>query len=595
VGRTDTDGYVIPHRYWGWLGTRRAASALLWLCAIGAGVHHYFEGRHWAKDAPDLPPERQRADGRRAHVQIDFGGQWTMARMMVLGYGRELYHRQRQRQVVREGFPVEREAEVARRYGGFPRDMWPKDLPTDELEHDADSLMSSFMGDDPKEWKAVGGAVAAPLAGGLFAPPAAVHAAAVVPPDVVKKVTAPVIGGPLYPPVHPLLYAPVGMISDPIVAHHAFQFVAIGCAYLAGLGIKMLSRGRVWWSVGSLVVLLYPGCRSAIDLGQNPTLSLALLTVGWGLAVRGRPWPGGVIWGFLAFKPVWAVTFLFVPLLMGRWRFALAMAATGAGLSLATLPFVGVQAWFDWVKVGTQANALYNVNENWVRLSRDLQGVPRRILHNFSKPEAERDTPLVNGLALALVTGVFGTTVLVYLWRAGRRAPTGLAAGFLFLGCFLSCLRFMYYDVLLSATAVAVLLADPARFAPRVFALRPEGANGLPRLGPRGWAATASFPLTMLGLLFIWENTLIGLDVRATAEVAYFARPVTGPSGETALVTPQLTGETSLAWPGDTYLLLALWLWCGVRLVRGDAKPGGRFAEVPPPDDHGPSIDLSGR
>src|SRR5262249_43993026 len=158
----------------------------------------------------------------------------------------------------------------------------------------------------------------------------------------------PAIGGALYPPIHALLYAPIGLFPRAGDAMPVFQVFAVACAYLAGLGTSLLSRGRIWWSVASLVVLLYPGCRAGLDLGPNPTITLAILTLGWALAVRGRDTAGGVVWGLLAFKPVWAAAFFLVPLLQRRRRFCLAMGLTGAALAAATLPFVGAQAWLDW-------------------------------------------------------------------------------------------------------------------------------------------------------------------------------------------------------------------------------------------------------
>src|SRR5205823_6328402 len=96
---------------------------------------------------------------------------------------------------------------------------------------------------------------------------------------------------------------------------------------------------------------------------------------------------GGVVWGLFAFKPVWGLAFFLVPLLSGRWRMCLAMVGTGAALGLLTLPVVGVQTWFDWLQVGREAAGVYNVNENWIHLSRDLQGIPRRLLLDFNLPE----------------------------------------------------------------------------------------------------------------------------------------------------------------------------------------------------------------
>src|SRR5262249_3902028 len=146
------------------------------------------------------------------------------------------------------------------------------------------------------------------------------------------------------------------------------------------------------------------------DLGQNPTITLAIAIWGWALAVRGYSVAGGMVWGLFAFKPVWGLAFFLVPLLSGRWRFCMTMIATGLGLVVATLPFTGLQTWFDWLAVGKEASALYNVNQNWIMLSRDLHGIPRRILHDFSAPETDRDTALAKTLAWSLWGAVLGLT-----------------------------------------------------------------------------------------------------------------------------------------------------------------------------------------
>src|SRR5262249_15056240 len=172
------------------------------------------------------------------------------------------------------------------------------------------------------------------------------------------------IGGPLYPPVHAFLYTPIGLFEHPKDAYPVFQVVAVLFAFAAGLGICFFTGGRGWWAVGTLAVLLFPGWRSALDLGPNPPPTLTIAPWGLGLASRGPDVAGGMVWGLFAFKPVWALAFLLVPLLMGRWRFCEAMVITGATLGLLTLPVVGVQTWFDWLQVGQEAAALYNVNDN---------------------------------------------------------------------------------------------------------------------------------------------------------------------------------------------------------------------------------------
>ncbi|MBA4062855.1 MAG: hypothetical protein C0501_03950 [Isosphaera sp.] len=557
-------------------------NALLWAAALLAAGYNLWHARHWLDEPDGAAPERRRADGNGGHAQVDFGGQWVMGRMVVLGHGRELYHRPRQWQVVRAGFPASDESPLAR--GEATASPDPAVTGRDAARsHDADNLMYWFMGADPPAWKTVGGAAVAPLgADPLAAAARALAAADAVTPAVVDEVTRPAVGGPLYPPVHALLYAPLGLIDRPRTAYRVMQVVGLAAVFVAGLGVKVLSRGRVPWSAATLLLLVFPGTRSGLDLGQNPTVSLAILVWGWALAARGRDIAGGAVWGLFAFKPVWGLAFAVVPLLTGRWRFAAAMALTGAGLAAATLPVVGVQAWFDWLEVGKEASALYNVNRNWILLSRDLQGIPRRILHDFNLPEADRDTRLARGLAWGLWAAVLGATAAVYLWKADRRRPTGVGAGFLFLGAFLTCYRFMYYDVLLAAAGCAVLFADPRPFfRTRVLGLTFARAAplepGVPAAppdpaGPRWVGYVSSFPLTVLALLVVYETAVSGWEIRGTVAFGHLVRVTTGPDGATGTRAAMLEVDTGLHYPWDTGLVLALWAWCGWRLLRGEER-----------------------
>src|SRR5262249_43818998 len=151
-------------------------------------------------------------------------------------------------------------------------------------------------------------------------------------------------------------------------AYYLFQLFSVGLTFIAGLGLSRLTRGRIWWPAANLAILLFPGYRSGLDLAQNQVVSLTILTWGWVLATRGRDGWGGVVWGLLAFKPVWAAAFFLAPLLMGRWRFCTTMILTGAALAGATLPIVGIQTWFDWLTVGRHASETYSINQNWIGL-----------------------------------------------------------------------------------------------------------------------------------------------------------------------------------------------------------------------------------
>ncbi len=523
------DGQPAPSRWWHWFGTRSAALVALWALCLGYAVQRLEHARTEFGTRSTTPVEKQRADGNSGHAQIDFGGQWVMGRMIATGRGRELYHRDALWEVVREGYPESDESPYVRRHAG-PATRH------DSICHDADDLMYSFMGQ-----------------------------------GLTKADGTPEIGGPLYPPIHAILYSPLGMIDRPQRAYYLFQFLTVGLTVLAGLGVSKLTRGRVWWPAATLVILLYPGYRSGLDLAQNQVLTLNILVWGWVLATRGRDGLGGMVWGLLAFKPVWAAAFFLAPLLMGRWRFCLVMVLTGVVLGLATFPVVGVQAWFDWLAVGREATATYAVNENWIGLSRDLSGIPRRMLTDFAVPESRRASRVTDAAGWALWAAVFVSTVAVYLWRGDRRYRTGLGAGFLFLGAYLCCYRFMYYDVLLSVLPFAVLLAEPRRFLhTATYEVRRTDLAGR---SPRWVGRVNSFPLTTLALLILIENWLLHLKPRGQVGLGYFATTAPGK----AAIVPTVTAELTLFEAWETYLLLLLWGWCLVRLVLGQdwGEPAG--------------------
>ena len=336
------------------------------------------------------------------------------------------------------------------------------------------------------------------------------------------------VSGPLYPPIHGLLFYPLGLLP-PQPAYRVAQVVNLLLTFVIGFLAWKLTHGRVWASVAVGVLLLFPGYNGAISLGQNALLSLALLAFGWLLISRNRPWLGGAVWGLLAFKPVWAASFFLVPLLMRRWRVCVAMLLTGLALAVLTLPLVGWQTWLDWLTVGRAATVHYGTDESWIFLSRDLLGIPRRWLLDFS-PEGRAtnpDRPLPNILGMALWLTVAGATVLVALWRWRRPAESsGPAAAFLLLGAWLSCFHFMYYDVLLAALPVCLLFMEPRRG----------------RAIGRVWKL---LPPIVLVLLIVLPHMCDWIDYRMGGGRQTFHYP-----------------------PFDTFCLLALWIGCGWRWLR---------------------------
>src|SRR5262249_354793 len=136
-------------------------------------------------------------------------------------------------------------------------------------------------------------------------------------------VTAPQVGGPLYPPINMFVFGPLGLLP-PQAAYRAMPGFNLFLVYLIGFSINRLTGGRFWWPVAVTLVIVFPGFSGALVLGQNALFSLALVVLGWWQMGRGRPVLGGIFWGLLAYKPVWLLVFFLVPLLTRRWRVCLA-------------------------------------------------------------------------------------------------------------------------------------------------------------------------------------------------------------------------------------------------------------------------------
>jgi hypothetical protein len=502
--------------------------ALAWTLVIVVAQVTLFAAWH-SFDNPYAGTNRNDYNG--GHATIDFGAQYLMGRMLVEGHSRDLYNRSRQRVVLTATYPVQ--------------DQDPK-----AARSDAENLMYWMMGsDEPGAPEAFGsfltplaardapGAVAylaagrhawterqvrpgtpeacasclAPLAAS-DGPAAAVYLAAVRQAwaeGPLDHARARRVGGPLYPPVNAFFDAPLALLPAR-TAYHVQQVINVLLAFLAGLGIVVLSRWRVWWPIASLVILLFPGFMGSINLGQNATLTLTILVWGWVLIARARPGWGGLVWGLLAFKPVWAMVFFLVLVLTRRWRDCLAMLAAGAVLGLLTLPFVGFHSWLDWLQVGREAAQLYDTDRNWVFLSRDVLSIPRRWLLVFEggagqelvrRPDPNgpscwwyylcggADVPgwLVPTLAgWGLLVALLETTVRPAALRPGQaRAVTGPPAAFLLLGAWLCCYHFMYYDVLLAALPVLLVFAEPRSYIEPLYLTNK-------RLGPLGGAGAAA-------------------------------------------------------------------------------------------------------
>jgi len=238
-----------------------------------------------------------------------------------------------------------------------------------------------------------------------------------------------------------------------------------------------------------------------------------------------------------------------------------------------------LQTWEDWLENSKEAASVYNVNKNWIELSRDLSGIPKRILIDFSKPDQERADPYAERWGWALWGCVLTATVGIYWFRANRSEPTGLGAGFLFLGAYHCCYRFMYYDVLLSVAGLFVMFAHPGLFfrTPQYKLLHVEPGP----LQRRARLYVASIPLAIVALLLWTENGMMTVGPKATIGAHYLAVQTKTGDGKATVHAPTISATADYFHPVDTVLLLLLWGWAGWRLLRSGDYPRSASSAAP--------------
>ena len=132
---------------------------LCWLFAFVLSALELHVAWHMFDNPQPYDPKTARRDGNKGHALIDFGGQWLIANMLAIGKGRELYNREVQKKVIAGAFPRSNEAPA-----------------TPDKKHDVDNLMDWTMALEPTASDATP------------------------------------IGGPLYPPTHALMFAPLGRL-----------------------------------------------------------------------------------------------------------------------------------------------------------------------------------------------------------------------------------------------------------------------------------------------------------------------------------------------------------------------------------------------
>ena len=336
------------------------------------------------------------------------------------------------------------------------------------------------------------------------------------------------VEGPLYPPTAGLLFAPLAVLPpEPAFAVASVLYVQL--AFAIGWFFKLITRGRLRTGEGALLTLLFPNIAVAVVLGQNSMLTLAILTAGWLLMTRGWHFLGGMTWALLAYKPVFAAAIILVPILLWRWRMVLGMAVGGAIYVAATLPFLlppedlylwawneerqnwdwvmdgerlekAIEPWLRWREVGAHAAWMYTYDRNWVWMSRDLTGLPRRAMWDWEhlRPlvryslgiddwnagamqqvldedemklrEHDRLQPFCIGLLIAVgsITALLHVVTAWQIWRRGRSPTVAMVLprdAFLLFGTLFTTFHFMHYDLAMFALPTVLLIDNAARRA----------------------------------------------------------------------------------------------------------------------------------
>jgi arabinofuranan 3-O-arabinosyltransferase len=448
--------------------------------------------------------------GTIGHATVDFGGQWYTGKLLLRGEGRFLYERHHQWIVLQQGFPLEKEPSSLAVAQGWRLRDWRKGKWVDfraqellgryllpvgqenpiaavnafaEIEEEfgparerfykvyknrqlqAEELMSYLLGRDDWEDQKTRAGCLLPLAAQDPLAVAALTAAGreqVWTDKAIKNAGQRRVGGQVYPPIHAFLYVPLALL-DPVTAYRVGMIVPLVLALLAGWGLRKITAGRLWWPLGTLLCVWAPGFSSAQCLSHNGSLIVALLVWGYYFLQHNEDIRGGFVWGLFAYKPSWGVTYFLMLLVSRRWKAALAMGTCALAQIMLTIPVVGVHSWFEWRDIVKEANHGYGEYYNWVRHSRDMLAMARRVFNNFDNRFGERDTMLARVIGVMLLGMVLEATVRLTSLR-GRMAKRWSFAGgaFLLLGFWMCVYHITYYDAMFTALPLALLLFVPA-------------------------------------------------------------------------------------------------------------------------------------
>jgi hypothetical protein len=223
--------------------------------------------------------------------------------------------------------------------------------------------------------------------------------------------------------VHPFLYAPPFLLAASWVrgfdlgeAYHLWFWLDELCAIAAGIALWRWWR-PLGWEVGPLIAVVM-ALMTAIPnnhaMGQANFPGLLLAIGGLWQTDRGRPKLGGALMGAACMLKMSPALFVVYWLVRREWTAVGAAVATGAALSVLSLPFAGpaVQWGFYTEVLPTFSNGLYNGLGISIGLfgNHSLPNVLDAIAphpSNVLSPAAQWAASILNAALLALLAWAF--------------------------------------------------------------------------------------------------------------------------------------------------------------------------------------------
>ncbi len=255
-----------------------------------------------------------------------------------------------------------------------------------------------------------------------------------------ERLTEPGVGYVIfvYPPVFLLLCALMAKL--PYVT--AFILFEVGSLAPCVLALKRILKEPGWAVL--IPILAFPAVAINAGVGQNAFITAALFG-GATLLVDRRPILAGLLFGALCYKPHFGLLVPVALLAGGRWRVAIAAAATVIGLVLVSGTVLGWDAWSAFLTAFTASREVYESGK--VDFAAYVSPFGGLRLMGLSPPPAYAIQALMSLTAAGFVALV---------WRKNLSLP--LRAATLAVATLIAIPLALFYDLMLAGVAMAWLV-----------------------------------------------------------------------------------------------------------------------------------------